>query len=91
MVKTTSKLSVTATPGTRRVSFKISATATGIAPPNGTIDVAMPGPNRTIKLVKGRATLSLTKQATGSRVYVFTLRGTSSMTSAKSRNTVKIR
>ena len=91
VVKTTSKLSVTVTPGTRRVSFKISATATGIAPPSGTIDVAMPGPNRTIKLVKGRATLTLTKQATGSRVYVFTLRGTSSMTPAKSRNTVKIR
>jgi len=91
VVKTTSKLSVSATPGSRKVTFKISATATGIAPPNGTIDVAMPGPNRTIKLVKGRATLTLTKQEAGSRVYVFTLRGTSSMTSAKSRNTVKIR
>jgi surface antigen len=91
VVKTTSKLSVSVTPGSRKVSFKINVTATGISPPNGTIDVAMPGPNRTIKLVKGRATLSLTKQATGSRVYVFTLRGTSSMTSAKSRNTVKIR
>jgi hypothetical protein len=91
LVKATSKLSVSAVAGTGRVTFTITVTATGISPPDGTVRLGLPGADRMVKVVKGRATTTLTNQRRGTRAYGFTLLGTSSMTSATYLKTVTIR
>ena len=90
-VKAKSTLTVSATPGTRRVTFAIRVSAAGIAAPDGTVEVRFAGDQyRTVKVVDGRATLTLTGQASGVRTYVFALRGTLTVTSATLSKTVTI-
>lgn len=90
-VKAKSTLTVSATPGTRRVTFAIRVAAAGIAAPNGTVEVRFAGDQyRTVKVVDGRATLTLTGQASGVRTYAFALRGTLTVTSATLSKTVTI-
>ena len=90
-VKARSTLSVSAAPGTHRVTFTIRAAAAGLAAPDGTVVVRFAGDQyRTVKVVDGRATLTLTSQASGVHEYVFTLRGTLTITSATYRKTVTI-
>ena len=90
-VKARSTLSVSATPGTRRVTFTIRAAAAGLAAPDGTVVVRFAGDQyRTVNVVDGRASLTLTNQASGVHDYVFTLRGTLTITSATYRKTVTI-
>lgn len=90
-VKARSTLSVSAAPGTRRVTFTIRAAAAGLPAPDGTVVVRFAGDQyRTVNVVDGRATLTLTNQASGVHDYVFTLRGTLTITSAAYRKTVTI-
>ena len=90
-VKAKSTLSVSATPGTRRVTFTIRVTAAGIAAPDGTVVVRFAGDqSRTVAVVDGRATLTLTGQASGVQTYAFTLRPTETVTSASLSKSVTI-
>jgi hypothetical protein len=90
-VKARSTLSVSATPGTHRVTFAIRVAAAGIAAPDGTVRVRFAGDQyRTVTIVDGRGTLTLTNQASGVHTYDFALRGTLTVTSATYRKTVTI-
>jgi surface antigen len=90
--KARSTLSASATPGRRQVTFSIRAAAAGVAAPDGTVRVGSAGGQyRTVKVVDGRAKLTLTSQSPGPHTYVFTFSGTSTVTSATYRRTVTIR
>ncbi|WP_157439360.1 CHAP domain-containing protein [Aeromicrobium sp. Root344] len=90
-VKARTTIGVSATPGTRRVSFTIKVTAAGLPAPDGTVQVRFDGDHyRTVTIVDGRGKVTLTNQASGPHAYVFTLRGTLKLTSATYRKTVTI-
>lgn len=89
--KARSTLSVSAAPGARRVTFTIRVAAAGIAAPDGTVRVRFAGDQyRDVPVVDGRATLTLTGQASGVQTYDFTFRPTATVTSATLRKTVTI-
>lgn len=90
--KATSVIKASAKPGHRKVAFTIRVSAAGLSAPGGTLRIRPTGEaTRKVKLVKGRATLTLTHQAAGVRTYTFSLSGTRTITSARLSKTVTIR
>jgi surface antigen len=89
--KARSTVSASATPARRSVAFTIRVAAPGIAAPDGTVQVHVAGSkDRTVKVVDGRAKLTLTGQTSGTHTYVFTFLPKSSVTSSTYRRAVTI-
>lgn len=90
--KATSAMRASAAPGTRKATFTIRVSAAGVAAPSGTVTVRYAGDQRrTVTVRDGRASLTLTGQATGLRTYRFRFGGTSTVTSATYSKKVTIR
>lgn len=89
--KAMSTTRASATTGTRKVSFTIRVAAAGVAAPDGTVRVSFGRDQyRVVKVVDGRASLSLTGQPSGDQSYTFRFSGTSTVTSSTYRKTVTI-
>lgn len=79
--RTTPKMSISAgSPSAGTATFTIRVSASGVAPPGGRITVSSPsGRSRTVAVTRGRATVTLTGQATGPQTYRLRYRGTASL------------
>jgi len=91
-VRVAPKISVAARPaGTGNVTFSISVRAAGVSAPQGSITVRDgSGRTHTVKVVKGRATLTLDGQLPGVQTYRLTYRGTSTIAAGIKDKTVTI-
>lgn len=91
LAKATSTVRASATVGTNKVAFTIRVAAPGVAAPDGTVRVSFGrDAYRIVKVVDGRASLSLTGQPSGARTYDFRFNGTSTVTWSTYRRTVTI-
>lgn len=89
--KATSTVRATATAGTHKVAFTIRVAAPGVPAPDGTVRVSFGrDAYRIVKVVDGRASVSLTGQPSGAQTYDFWFNGTSTVTSSTYRRTVTI-
>jgi surface antigen len=90
--RTTPTVSVKAVATAGTVAFTVSVKAAGVATPTGTVTVVDPaGRSRAVTLVKGRATVSLTRQPTGRQSYRVRFGGTSSLAAVELAKIVTVR
>ncbi|KQX74819.1 CHAP domain-containing protein [Aeromicrobium sp. Root472D3] len=91
--RTASSMSVRAVAGgSGRIAFTVTVRATGSAPLSGSLTVVDPaGRTRAVKVTKGRATFTLTRQATGRQTYRLGYGGTSRVASTEKTKTLTVR
>ncbi|MRK00606.1 hypothetical protein GEV27_03640 [Aeromicrobium sp. S22] len=90
--KATSTLKATpATTKRGQVTFSVRVTATGVSAPGGTVTVHYGSSRtRTVKVTKGKATITLTGQAAGTQPYRFTYSGVSTVAGSTYTRSVTI-
>jgi surface antigen len=90
--KATAALKVTATPAKGKVTFAVSLSATGLASPDASIVVARRGGgHKTFTIKAGRGSYTLKGQSAGTSTYTLTYAGTSTITSATTTLTSRIK
>lgn len=91
--RATPKVSVAATsPSTGTASFRIRISSASVASPGGRVTVRdAQGRTRTVRVVRGRSTVELTKQPAGRQTYQITYRGTSVLLSVTRDKSVTVR